>query len=313
MFLRLTLLGIGLASSYIGGLCFQNGSGPGDMAVAGGALLIGILCFFFLAKGIWRFFGCMTTFVIIALIVGALFFFMFNSDFIEKLSAEIKSKIDSQKEQTTEQEKTEMASAALPANPVPAQPVPTVGLPPGMKEQMQQIQQAIPPSVITGKISSIRSGDVFRIGQHTVRLYGLAAPLIDQICQDSSNHTYECGYVSARMLKDFVNNDDVQCRVMNINAQNELMAACSVGDFDIGAAMVEAGWAIALPAVTQIYLPYQQKAQNGRQGMWDGSFQMPWEWGAQQQQAKRRAKSVKVPKIKPSQSQKKGKSVFDYL
>ena len=75
MFLRLTLLVVGLASSYIGSLCFQTGSGS-DMAVGGGAILIGILSFFFLGKGLWRFLGCMSTFILMAVIVAVLFFFV---------------------------------------------------------------------------------------------------------------------------------------------------------------------------------------------------------------------------------------------
>lgn len=317
MILRLVLLGIGLISSYIGSLCVQHGSAP-DMAVGGGALLIGILSFFFLGKGLWRFLGCATTFIIMVVIVGVLFFFISDSgnlgDIFSKFSG-------SQQEKAADQPSAAAGSgvqapvpppqlqnqmpAQIPAQP--QQPVPTVGLPPGMVQQMQQMPQ-MPPSSLTGKITSIVSGDVFRMGQHTIRLYGIASPVIDQTCWDNGGHSYECGYVSARMLKDFISGDDVTCRVMNINAQQELMAACTVGSFDIGAAMVEAGWAIALPAVTQIYLPYQQKAQEGRKGMWEGRFQMPWEWMAQQQQARERTADVKMPKIR---SGKKGKGIFD--
>ena len=295
------------------------------MAVGGGALLVGILSFFFLAKGLWRFLGCMTTFILMAVLVGAVFFFVSGSDMIKNLSESLTSALSKSESQQKEPAKTEQPSAQPVAEPtaqVPAQPtqasaIPAVGLPPGMAEQIQQATQP-QSSVISGKITSIVSGDVFRMGQDTIRLYGLASPTIDQKCQDANGHTYDCGYVSARMLKDFVSGDDVNCRIMNFNARRELMAACSVKSndpsndtsYDIGAAMVEAGWAIALPAVTPIYLPYQQKAQEGRKGMWAGKFQMPWEWEAQQQQMKERtATSVPVvPVLK-----KKGKSLLDYL
>ena len=280
------------------------------MAVGGGAVLIGVLCFFFLAKGLWRFLGCMTTFILMAIVVGVLFFFLSGSDIIGNLSSEITSKLAKTDSQEAGNENSaEVAEQAL--QPYQAvvnaqeQPVPIVGLPPGAMQQEPQM----PPSVVTGKITSIVSGDVFRMGQHTIRLYGLASPLIDQTCLDSAGHTYDCGYVSARKIKDFVSGDDVTCRIMNINAQNELMAACSVGTFDIGAAMVEAGWAIALPAVTPIYLPYQQKAQEGRNGMWEGRFQMPWEWKAQQQQPKAKAPKINIPR----RPKKKGKSLLDFL
>ena len=318
MFLRLTLLIIGLASSYLGGLCIQNGSSA-DIAVGGGAVLIGVLCFFFLAKGLWRFLGCMTTFIIMAVIVAVLLFFVSGSGMIDNLSAEIASKfsndasqernepIPEESAEQTEQTAPASAAAAEPAAPIDPQLL--IGLPPGA---MQRPVQQAAPQVISGKITSIVSGDVFRIGPSTVRLYGLASPLIDQKCYDNGGHAYDCGYVAARMLKDFVSGDDVNCRVMNTNAKGELMAACSVGSFDIGAAMVEAGWAIALPAVTQIYLPYQQKAQEGRKGMWEGRFQMPWEWAAQKQQLQQRAAAkVETPKISaPRRVKKKGGKGF---
>jgi endonuclease YncB( thermonuclease family) len=328
VFLRLTLLIIGLAASYIGSLCFQGGSGA-DMAVGGGAILIGILCFFFLAKGLWRFLGCLSTFILMAVVVGILFFFVSGSDILNNLTANITSyfsnddtKEDGKSSETQNQEQapentetnTEVKEkTAKEQTAVPLDPQLLIGLPPGAMQQMQPMQQTA-PSFITGKITSIVSGDVFRMGQSTVRLYGLASPLIDQKCYDNVAHAYDCGYVAARMLKDFISGDDVNCRVMNTNAKGELMAACSVGSFDIGAAMVEAGWAIALPAVTPIYLPYQQKAQEGKKGMWKGQFQMPWEWAAQQQQLQERAAAkVNVPNIPSPKGKKKGKSIFDFL
>lgn len=309
MFLRLTLLIIGLAASYIGSLCVQNGSGA-DMAVGGGAILIGILCFFFLAKGLWRVLGCLTTFVIMAVIVGVLLFFVSGSGMIENITAKL-SDIGSQEAGASApaEQQPEQTEAAPTEPEAPIDPQLLVGLPPGA---MQQPMQQTAPANISGKITSIVSGDVFRIGQSTIRLFGLASPLIDQKCYDNSAHTYDCGYVAARMLKDFVSGDEVNCRVMNTNAKGELMAACSVGSFDIGAAMVEAGWAIALPAVTPIYLPYQQKAQEGHKGMWEGQFQMPWEWAAQKQQLQQRAAAkVDTPKISaPRRVKKKGGKGF---
>lgn len=310
MFLRLTLLVVGLASSYIGSLCFQNGAGP-DMAVGGGAILIGILSFFFLGKGLWRFLGCMSTFILMAVIVGILFFFVSGSDMLKNVSAKFLNK------QAPVPAAVQPIAAAVPVMPgtvpaavpptaaVPAQETDMVGLPPTTGPRAVPI-----PQVVTGRIDSIVSGDVFRIEQHTIRLYGIASPLIDQNCIDQNGHPYECGYVAARMLRDFVSGDEVSCRIMNINAQQELMAACSVGTFDIGAALVEEGWAIALPAVTQIYIPYQAKAQQAKSGLWAGQFQMPWEWKVEQQQIQQQKAKIKVPKL-PAPRSKKKKSIFD--
>lgn len=311
MFLRLTLLVVGLASSYIGSLCFQTGSGS-DMAVGGGAILIGILSFFFLGKGLWRFLGCMSTFILMAVIVGILFFFVSGSDMLKGVTSKFLNRpepvpVASQQVPAAVPVMPGAVNAAMPQAAAPVQEADLVGMPPASGPRAVPI-----PQVVTGKITSIVSGDVFRIGQHTIRLYGIASPLIDQNCIDQNGHSYECGYVAARMLRDFVSGDDVSCRIMSINTQQELMAACSVGTFDIGAALVEEGWAIALPAVTQIYIPYQAKAQQAKSGLWAGQFQMPWEWQAEQQQIQQQKAKIKVPKLPSPRSKKKG-SVFDFF
>lgn len=295
MLLRLTLLVIGLASSYGGSLCFKTGN-PGDMAVGAGAILIGILIFFFLSKGLWKILGCLTTFVLMAALVGALFFFVSGSDLIGNVSDAVKTQI-AKARGTPESAAAEQTAAAPDGVPAEQQPAPQ--------------QRQMPP--ITGKISAISSGDVFKIDQYVLRLYGVATPMNGQNCTDANGHSYECGYVAARKLKEFVNGDDVTCRVMNINAAGELMAACSVGAFDIGAAMVQEGWAVALPAVTPIYVPYQNQAREKRNGLWAGRFQMPWEWQQEQIQQRQAAAAVTVPDIPAPRAAggKKKKSIFD--
>lgn len=308
MFLRLSILAVGLVSSYIGSLCFKTGSAA-DMAVGGGAILIGILCFFFLGKGLWRFLGCMSTFLLMAVVVGVLFFFVSGSDIVKNVSEKFLNK---PKAAAAQQMPVAIPVAAVPAAVpaqanVPVQETDLIGMPPSSGPRAVQM-----PQVVKGKMESIVSGDVFRIGQHTIRLYGIASPLIDQNCIDRNGHSYECGYVAARMLRDFVSGDEVSCRIMNVNSRQELMAACSVGTFDIGAALVEAGWAIALPAVTPIYVPYQSKASQAKSGLWAGQFQMPWEWKAEQQQIQQQKSKIKVPKLPSPQSKKKG-SVFEFF
>lgn len=295
MLLRLTLLVIGLASSYGGSLCFKTGN-PADMAVGAGAILVGILSFFFLSKGLWKILGCLTTFVLMAVLVGALFFFVSGSDLVNNVSDAVKTQIAKAKG-APEPAAAEQTAVTPDGVPVEQQPAPQ--------------QRQMPP--ITGKISAISSGDVFRIDQYVVRLYGVATPLNGQNCTDANGHSYECGYVSARKLKEFVNGDDVTCRVMNINAAGELMAACSVGAFDIGAAMVQEGWAVALPAVTPIYVPYQNQAREKRNGLWAGRFQMPWEWQQEQIQQRQAAAAVTVPDVPAPRAAggKKKKSIFD--
>ena len=85
------------------------------MAVGAGAILIGILCFFFLGKGLWRFLGCMTTFILMAVIVGVLFFFVSGSDFSKNISGFISGFSQSEKAPAKIQEPQEVQNQQAPA------------------------------------------------------------------------------------------------------------------------------------------------------------------------------------------------------
>lgn len=296
--LRFGLLFLALISSYIGSLSFDSSSGV-DMFVGAVALLIAILCFFFLGKGLWRFLGCFSTFILMVLLVG-LIFFVFSGNAAKILNFAL--------------------DKFGPETPAPTAPPPQAGY----QQQVQQVmaqengmpqEQAAPqppapqgPPVFSGQVESIVSGDVFRMGGQTVRLFGLATPLINQTCADAHGRSYDCGYIAARKLKEFVNNDEVVCKVMNVNPLGELIAPCSVGAFDIGAAMVEEGWAIALPSISPVYVPYEAKAKENKSGMWGGTFQTPWEWVADQKRVQEEKSKIKVDIPKPK---KKKKSIFD--
>ena len=67
---------------------------------------------------------------------------------------------------------------------------------------------------------------------------------------------------------------------MSQNEDGNMVAACSLGQYDIGAALVNAGWAVADTREADIYVPYEQNAQNQGNGLWQGKFYKPWDWQA---------------------------------
>ena len=81
--LRIVLLLVGLVGSYVGSLSFNENNGV-DFAIGGMGLLVAVVCFFFVAKGLWRILGCLTTFIIVAVIVGVIFYFVSGSDLLNK-------------------------------------------------------------------------------------------------------------------------------------------------------------------------------------------------------------------------------------
>ena len=67
-----------------------------------------------------------------------------------------------------------------------------------------------------------------------------------------------------------------------------------LGPYDIGAALVNAGWAVADTRQTQVYIPYQNQALANKRGLWQGEFYMPWDW----EKIQARKANIKVIKNK---------------
>jgi endonuclease YncB( thermonuclease family) len=72
-----------------------------------------------------------------------------------------------------------------------------------------------------------------------------------------------------------------------------------LGPYDIGAAIVNAGWAIADTRQTQVYLSYQNQASQAKRGLWEGKFYTPWDW----QKIKSRKANIKI--LKPKNQKRK--------
>ncbi|MBR1648558.1 MAG: thermonuclease family protein [Alphaproteobacteria bacterium] len=145
------------------------------------------------------------------------------------------------------------------------------------------------------------SGDTFVIRGRYIRLFGIDAPEVKQTCANSKGRPYACGKEAMRWLQDWILDNEIDCRILKQDAKGNAVATCSYGQYDIGAALVTAGWAVVLPENT-IYQPYELQAQRARRGMWQGQFYKPWDW------IKIQSKKPKIKIIKPDQ-----KRLWDYL
>lgn len=127
---------------------------------------------------------------------------------------------------------------------------------------------------------SVVKADTFRAQGYIVKLYGVAAPDLNQTCANRNGASYNCGQQAALWLQSWITKNPITCRVMSQNEDGNMVAACSLGQYDIGAALVNAGWAVADTREADIYVPYEQNAQNQGNGLWQGKFYKPWDWQA---------------------------------
>lgn len=126
--------------------------------------------------------------------------------------------------------------------------------------------------------AKVLSGDTLQIAGRYFRLYGVDAPEANQSCADASGRSYACGGQATNWLRGWIQNNELECRVMQQDDKGNMVGTCSLGEYDLGAALVNAGWAVAYEKYTDVYVPYQIQAQAERRGLWQGEFYMPWDW-----------------------------------
>ncbi len=156
--------------------------------------------------------------------------------------------------------------------------------------------------VIYGEAKVI-NGDTLKINGKYLRLYGIDAPETNQTCANGQGRAYRCGQVAGDWLRSWINGYTLECRIMQQDNHGNMVGTCALGQYDLGAALVNAGWAVAYLKYTDIYYPYEEEARLQRRGLWEGKFYMPWDWRAQQAQTP----SIKIIKA-PS---RKKKSLLD--
>lgn len=156
------------------------------------------------------------------------------------------------------------------------------------KEQPKPFNPANYP-VVYGSVRVI-SGDTLEMYGRVFQLFGVAAPAVNQTCANGQGRAYNCGREAAAWLKSWIEDAELECRVIQQDTKGNMIGTCSYGPYDLGAALVNSGWAVAYTKYTDVYYPYEIQAQQNRRGLWQGTFYKPWDW----KKLQRRKPTIKV-------------------
>ena len=128
-----------------------------------------------------------------------------------------------------------------------------------------------PPFSGTARASD---GDSLWVGGDRVRLLGLDAPELDQICWRADGAEWPCGRVAGDAMSLLLARGNIVCAPEGEDKFGRTLARCTIAGEDIGAAMVEAGFALS----KDDYAGEESAARAARRGIWDGRFIDPREW-----------------------------------
>ncbi|HEY6868713.1 MAG TPA: thermonuclease family protein [Novosphingobium sp.] len=132
---------------------------------------------------------------------------------------------------------------------------------------------------ITG-IPKIREGDHIQIGNSRIRLGGIDAPAVDQLCLNNSGERWTCGVAARDELIKHAGGKSWTCHPRNTDRRGRTVARCDVDGEDIQKWLVSNGWALSYTRVSHDYDADEKAAREAKAGMWQGAFIAPWDWRA---------------------------------
>jgi endonuclease YncB( thermonuclease family) len=131
---------------------------------------------------------------------------------------------------------------------------------------------------ITG-VPKIREGDQIQIGTSKIRLGGVDAPSVDQLCLNNSGERWTCGAAARDELIKHADNKSWTCHVRQpADRRGRIVARCEVDGEDIQKWLVKSGWALSYARFSHDYDEDEKAAREAKAGMWQGAFIAPWDW-----------------------------------
>ena len=122
-------------------------------------------------------------------------------------------------------------------------------------------------------------GDTIKIKGKKIRLSGIDAPELKQICKRKNGKPWRCG-VSAKMhLEDLIYNKQskpiVACEYDSLDRYGRILSECGA----LSGIMVFTGSAVAYKRyATDSLLNLEKIAKKEKKGLWSGTFEYPEDW-----------------------------------
>ena len=127
-------------------------------------------------------------------------------------------------------------------------------------------------------LAKIRDGDQVQIGTSRIRLGGIDAPSVDQLCLNNNGDRWTCGVAARDELARHVDNKSWTCHPRQTDRRGRIVARCEVEGEDIQKWLVQSGWAMAYSRFSHDYDADEKSARDAKAGMWQGAFIAPWDW-----------------------------------
>ena len=138
-------------------------------------------------------------------------------------------------------------------------------------------------------IPKVVDGDTVHIDNYKLRLEGIDAPEMRQLCKKESfkisfligltfYKDYSCGRVSKEKLITKIDTTEIKCISSSKDRYKRYIATCYKGKTNLNQWMVRNGFAIAYRRYSKKYVPDEEFAKENKLGLWQGKFMEPEKW-----------------------------------
>ncbi len=124
----------------------------------------------------------------------------------------------------------------------------------------------------------IIDGDTIKIGETTIRIYGIDAPEFGQECVDRYGKSYRCGQHAKAALTNLIKHRKLKCDVRAEDDYFRKISVCYADGKDIGEWMIENGQAWAFVKYSSDYIDQEEKARIQKAGIWQANNTPPWKY-----------------------------------
>jgi endonuclease YncB( thermonuclease family) len=123
--------------------------------------------------------------------------------------------------------------------------------------------------------ANVVSGNEVVVGKKTVRLFGIVAPGLKDMCE-VNEAKIKCGVVAWAELIKLADGQPISCdrEELPAGATGDKAAeygTCYIGETDINEAMVRSGWASAAPDQSDRYEVDENDARESGRGLWQNA------------------------------------------
>lgn len=128
----------------------------------------------------------------------------------------------------------------------------------------------------------VQDGDSLRIANRAIRLEGIDAVELNQLCRAADDVQWSCGIEAREALAALVARGGLVCESRAADRFGRALARCSAkGSRDLSADLVAQGWAVSGDGrAPGRYRAEQDVAREAKRGIWRGRFERPGAWRA---------------------------------